>query len=57
MQTHITKGFFRPPYESSCKDFVKASLFRFNVKLLLLHAKGGEKVTPQAHPRVFIDVH
>ena len=46
MQTHIAKGFFRPPYESSGKDFVKASLFRFNVKLLLLHAKGGEKVTP-----------
>ena len=46
MQTHKAKGFFRPPYESSGKDFVKASLFRFNVKLLLLHAKGGEKVTP-----------
>ena len=57
MQTHIAKVFFRPPYENSGKNFVKASLFRFNVKLLLLHAKGEEKVTPQAHPRVFIDVH
>ena len=57
MQTHITKGFFRPPYESSGKDVVKASLFRFNVKLLLLHAKGGEKVTPLPHLRVVVDVH
>ena len=50
MQTHIAKGFFRPPYESSGKDVVKASLFRFNVKLLLFHAKGGET-------RVVVDVH